>query len=98
MPHHPSCPDYQEIDSLIVECTVVAIRPWTRKPKASSVTSNIFGTDLNPSDGAISKHLEAAGYPVLTIDLVDRGYGVGNRDFFTSSHATAALSPTHLTG
>lgn len=33
-------------------------------------------------DGAMSKVLEAAGYDVLSTDLVDRGYGAGKEDFF----------------
>ena len=32
-------------------------------------------------DGAISKVLEAAGYEVLSTDLINRGYGTPNRDF-----------------
>jgi len=32
-------------------------------------------------DGAISKVLEAAGYPVVSTDLVDRSYGFSRRDF-----------------
>lgn len=32
-------------------------------------------------DGAISKVLEAAGLPVISSDLVDRGYGESNIDF-----------------
>lgn len=37
-------------------------------------------------DGAISRVLEANGYRVLSTDLIDRGYGEGNHDFFTSPH------------
>lgn len=36
-------------------------------------------------DGAMSRVLEAAGYPVLSTDLVDRGYGQGGLDFLASS-------------
>lgn len=32
-------------------------------------------------DGAMSKVLEAAGYEVVSTDLIDRGYGEGGRDF-----------------
>lgn len=32
-------------------------------------------------DGAISRVLEAAGYAVESSDLIDRGYGISNRDF-----------------
>lgn len=32
-------------------------------------------------DGAISKVLEGAGHKVYFTDLIDRGYGEGNRDF-----------------
>ena len=35
-------------------------------------------------DGAISKVLEAAGYRVISTDLVDRGYGCGGQDFLKS--------------
>jgi hypothetical protein len=35
-------------------------------------------------DGAISKVLEAAGYTVISTDLVDRGYGHGGHDFLKS--------------
>lgn len=34
----------------------------------------------------MSRVLEANGYRVLSTDLVDRGYGEGNHDFFTSSY------------
>ena len=33
-------------------------------------------------DGAISRVLEAEGYSVNSTDLVYRGYGIGDRDFF----------------
>lgn len=44
------------------------------------------GTIWEPAcgDGAISKILEAQGYSVLSTDLIDRGYGTGGKDFFTS--------------
>lgn len=32
-------------------------------------------------DGAMSRVLESAGYPVISTDLIDRGYGEGGRDF-----------------
>lgn len=32
-------------------------------------------------DGAMSRVLEAAGYEVVSTDLIDRGYGEGGRDF-----------------
>jgi hypothetical protein len=34
-------------------------------------------------DGAICKILEETGHTVRATDLIDRGYGEGNRDFFT---------------
>lgn len=37
-------------------------------------------------DGAICKVLTATGHEVLATDLVDRGYGVGGHDFFSSPH------------
>jgi hypothetical protein len=40
-------------------------------------------------DGAISHELEAAGYEVISTDLVDRGYGRGGHDFL-ADHTTAA--------
>jgi hypothetical protein len=40
-------------------------------------------------DGAISRILEAAGYEVVSTDLVDRGYGRGGRDFL-ADNATLA--------
>lgn len=36
-------------------------------------------------DGAISKVLEAAGYQVVSTDLIDRGYGAGGQDFLKST-------------
>lgn len=41
------------------------------------------GRVLEPAcgDGAMSRVLEDAGYSVESLDLVDRGYGVGGRDF-----------------
>ena len=36
-------------------------------------------------DGAISKVLTAAGYQVVSTDLVDRGYGKGGYDFLKST-------------
>lgn len=38
-------------------------------------------------DGAISRILEAAGFEVISTDLVDRGYGRGGHDFL-ADHAT----------
>jgi hypothetical protein len=38
-------------------------------------------------DGAISRVLEAAGYQVISTDLVDRGYGCGGHDFL-ADHTT----------
>lgn len=35
-------------------------------------------------DGAISKVLEAAGYQVVSTDLIDRGYGAGGHNFLKS--------------
>jgi len=32
-------------------------------------------------DGAISKVLESRGFEVISSDLIDRGYGIGGRDF-----------------
>jgi hypothetical protein len=40
-------------------------------------------------DGAISRVLEAAGFEVISTDLVDRGYGLGGHDFL-ADHATLA--------
>lgn len=37
-------------------------------------------------DGAICKVLEEYGIPVLATDLIYRGYGEGEHDFFTSNH------------
>jgi hypothetical protein len=36
-------------------------------------------------DGAISKILEAAGFEVVSTDLVDRGYGRGGHDFLANN-------------
>lgn len=46
------------------------------------------GTIWEPAcgDGAICKVLEAHGHQVLATDLIDRGYGEGNHNFFTSPH------------
>lgn len=40
-------------------------------------------------DGAISKVLEAAGYQVVSTDLIDRGYGAGGHDFLKSDKPLA---------
>lgn len=40
-------------------------------------------------DGAISKVLEAAGYEVISTDLVDRGFGTGGIDFLLDYQTTA---------
>ena len=40
-------------------------------------------------DGAISKVLLAAGYNVVSTDLIDRGYGIGGRDFLKSDRPLA---------
>ena len=40
-------------------------------------------------DGAISRILEAAGFEVISTDLVDRGYGHGGHDFL-ADHTTLA--------
>ena len=40
-------------------------------------------------DGAISKVLEAAGYQVVSTDLIDRGYGAGRQDFLKSDRTFA---------
>lgn len=40
-------------------------------------------------DGAISKELAAAGYEVVSTDLVDRGYGEARVDFLLEWHSRA---------
>lgn len=40
-------------------------------------------------NGAISKELEAAGYSVVSTDLIDRGYGRGNIDFLKTREPLA---------
>lgn len=40
-------------------------------------------------DGAISKVLEAAGYQVVSTDLIDRGYGAGGHNFLKSDRPLA---------
>ena len=40
-------------------------------------------------DGAISRELEAAGYNVISTDLVDRGFGTGGQDFLKSDKPLA---------
>lgn len=40
-------------------------------------------------DGAISKVLEAAGYQVVSTDLIDRGFGAGGQDFLKSPEPLA---------
>jgi hypothetical protein len=40
-------------------------------------------------DGAMSRELEAAGHLVVSTDLIDRGYGVGERDFLMEWQALA---------
>ena len=40
-------------------------------------------------DGAISKVLEAAGYQVVSTDLIDRGFGAGGHNFLKSSRPLA---------
>lgn len=43
-------------------------------------------------DGAMSRVLEAAGYPVISTDLVDRGYGQGGCDFLLCDSTRGAQS------
>jgi hypothetical protein len=47
------------------------------------------GTIWEPAcgDGAISKVLEAAGYDVISTDLIDRGFGQGGVDFLKTTKA-----------
>ncbi len=45
-------------------------------------------------DGAISRVLEAAGHPVVSTDLVDRGYGESRVDFLMEQRL---LAPTIIT-
>lgn len=40
-------------------------------------------------DGAISRELEAAGYEVISTDLIDRGYGTGGVDFLKTTEPLA---------
>lgn len=44
--------------------------------------------------GHLSKELEKYGYEVISTDLIDRGYGEGNRDFFKEKEL---LAPCILT-
>ncbi len=44
--------------------------------------------------GHLSKELEKHGYEVVSTDLIDRGYGEGNRDFFLEKEL---LAPCILT-
>lgn len=46
-------------------------------------------------DGAIGKELETEGFKVVATDLIDRGYGVGNRDFFEFEEALASTIVTN---
>jgi hypothetical protein len=50
--------------------------------KVEQFTGNIW--ECACGDGAISKVLEEHGFPVISTDLIDRGYGQGGHDFLTS--------------
>lgn len=48
---------------------------------------NFIGSIWEPScgEGHLSKPLIEAGYEVISTDLIDRGFGIGNIDFFKES-------------
>lgn len=56
---------------------------WPAATKALVQAETFFGPIWEPAcgDGAMSRVLKAAGYDVISTDLVDRGYGEGGRDF-----------------
>lgn len=56
---------------------------WPGATRALLKVERFEGTIWEPAcgDGAMSRELEAAGYQVVSTDLIDRGYGEGGRDF-----------------
>ena len=56
---------------------------WPAATSALLAVERFDGAIWEPAcgDGAMSAVLEAAGYPVVSTDLIDRGYGEGGRDF-----------------
>lgn len=56
---------------------------WPAATRALLSVERFDGPVWEPAcgDGAISRELRAAGYDVISTDLIDRGYGEGNRDF-----------------
>jgi hypothetical protein len=64
---------------------------WPAATRALLAVERFEGAIWEPAcgDGAMSRELVAAGYPVLSTDLVNRGYGEGGRDFLTEWQAMA---------
>jgi hypothetical protein len=56
---------------------------WPAATRALLSVESFSGPIWEPAcgDGAMSKVLEAAGYEVISTDLINRGYGEGGRDF-----------------
>lgn len=56
---------------------------WPAATRALLSVERFDGPIWEPAcgDGALSRVLEAAGYEVISTDLIDRGYGEGGRDF-----------------
>lgn len=56
---------------------------WPAATRALLSVERFDGSIWEPAcgNGAMSRELIAAGYPVVSTDLIDRGYGEGGRDF-----------------
>ena len=49
--------------------------------KYGLLDKNVKYYEVACGDGSLSKRLESYGYDVISSDLVDRGYGIPNKDF-----------------
>lgn len=64
---------------------------WPGATRALLGAERFNGAIWEPAcgDGAMSRELEAAGYVVVSTDLIDRGFGLGGRDFLGEWHGLA---------
>ena len=64
---------------------------WPGATRALLGVEQFDGAIWEPAcgDGAMSRELEVAGYVVVSTDLIDRGFGMGGRDFLNEWQALA---------
>lgn len=69
---------------------------WPAATRVLLTAERFEGAIWEPAcgDGAMSRELEAAGYSVVSTDLIDRGFGEGGRDFLAE---WTALAPNIVT-